>query len=653
MRHGIGSASMQWHFDCRSIRPRIVQVLQNDYDCLIKLTAQENIVIWQSTDKPVIHFVNAPEQLSYCSVERLFFVEKEDLLQSGGEQIGAFELEDIFRFAITPEEYWDSEKHWEDQHPVRLYSGISCLGVPGNQAGTVAKPFKQFKYDAQSLTALCASQHITIKEQGQGYRYFTAKSNAIALKAGHWVNVVDVAKGQETRCLIRYVKHHLFLWGKSLRYHNELILQPSNAPWRAVSPPKTVLPLLMEARIQGNHESPLLNDRGEEHVIFQGNLSDEKTILNLPRIRPYVSPDGGFNFPLHDQTRVLISFLYGEMDLPVIVGVMPEENISGIQSDPFQHVISTRGGQQLRMNDDPANPGIALQLSPHHGLIMENGQSQGISLQSAGLLSISAGQNITQKTSGSWNAVSKKEAILSARTSQRVKSLDGNISLIAKKSIKTTIQKNLLIESGQDLEIDHKHFNLKSGESVTVNAKDGDFKMIVSGEVSLKSGKNMIIESDEKIVLMSGDGKVSCVIDREGITFSADEKFEINAEKIALKGKVNFGSGEKHSTEHVSSHVHSLSPKNTSPASTNSHQIIPLVFHQIAPRQSALFYGKPIKPGELGDLYFSIAPVQCTFEDVLNSVYENPSDKGRITFCRFQSASRSTDSAWANFLYCV
>ena len=67
----------------------------------------------------------------------------------------------------------------------------------------------------------------------------------------------------------------------------------------------------------------------------------------------------GMHFPLREGTEVLISFLNGDPDLPVIVGTLPNDEAPSVvrRDNARQHILSTPAGNSLIMEDGKSTAG--------------------------------------------------------------------------------------------------------------------------------------------------------------------------------------------------------------------------------------------------------------------------------------------------------
>ncbi len=69
-----------------------------------------------------------------------------------------------------------------------------------------------------------------------------------------------------------------------------------------------------------------MDDQGRYKVILPFDTSgrkDGKASTFLRMMQPYIGSDHGMHFPLHKGTEVLLTFIEGDPDRPVIAGAVP------------------------------------------------------------------------------------------------------------------------------------------------------------------------------------------------------------------------------------------------------------------------------------------------------------------------------------------
>jgi type VI secretion system VgrG family protein len=163
------------------------------------------------------------------------------------------------------------------------------------------------------------------------------------------------------------VRHHIKsaqvgLMDESRRageYHNEFMAIPRDAAFRP--PRRTPRPRiggLINGRIEGSSESkePHLDHLGRYRVRLLPDLSATPEGFGsqwVRKIEPYGGANNGMHFPLPPGANVLVAFVNGDPDRPVIVGASSAaDNLSVVTGDSRQHNrITTRSGIVLTMTD--------------------------------------------------------------------------------------------------------------------------------------------------------------------------------------------------------------------------------------------------------------------------------------------------------------
>lgn len=108
---------------------------------------------------------------------------------------------------------------------------------------------------------------------------------------------------------------------------------------------------------QGNGERAEIDDSGRYKLRLaydEANAPDGKASTAIRRAQPYAGPaDSGFHFPLLKGTEVIVSYLNGDPDRPIIVGALPNalnpDVVTG-ESNVFNRIRST-SGSLFEIND--------------------------------------------------------------------------------------------------------------------------------------------------------------------------------------------------------------------------------------------------------------------------------------------------------------
>jgi type VI secretion system VgrG family protein len=145
-------------------------------------------------------------------------------------------------------------------------------------------------------------------------------------------------------------------------YANEFTAIPSDTPFRPAR--RTARPRidgLINGRVEGNgvSEDPNIDSLGRYRVRLPFDLSGTPGGFGsqwMRKVEPYGGPDNGMHFPLPPGANVLVAFVNGDPDRPVIVGALPAaDNLSVVTGESRQHNrITTRSGIVFTLADQMA-----------------------------------------------------------------------------------------------------------------------------------------------------------------------------------------------------------------------------------------------------------------------------------------------------------
>lgn len=210
-----------------------------------------------------------------------------------------------------------------------------------------------------------------------GARVFSGEGMAVGLRSGHFMELDRHYRGTfNGKYLVTEVQHEgsqaaALLTGTQgiqgeggeaqgeTSYRTSFRAIPAATqfrPKRSTVKPKVIGTMNAIIDAAGIGEYAELDAFGQYKVQLPFDNSDKSAGKGSARVRmasPYAGSDHGMNFPLQKNAEVLLSFVDGDPDQPVILGAVPNsENPSVVNhNNPHENRISTKGGNQLFMSD--------------------------------------------------------------------------------------------------------------------------------------------------------------------------------------------------------------------------------------------------------------------------------------------------------------
>ena len=167
---------------------------------------------------------------------------------------------------------------------------------------------------------------------------------------------------------------------KEPAYHNHFTIIPARLQFRPErKTPKARFYGSMNAKIDasGDGRYAELDEHGRYKVILPFDLSGRengKASTWLRMMQPYGGEDHGMHFPLHKGSEVLLTFIDGDPDRPIITGAVPNTNHPSPVNTANQtsNRITTAGQNKIHMEDQEGSQRIQLQ-TPSAGTVFRIG----------------------------------------------------------------------------------------------------------------------------------------------------------------------------------------------------------------------------------------------------------------------------------------
>jgi len=175
-------------------------------------------------------------------------------------------------------------------------------------------------------------------------------------------------EGSQAAYLVAGIQKGLSEVEEQAYYRNAFVAIPGNVQFRPErKTEKARFYGTMNAHIDAAESGKYaeLDDQGRYKVVLPFDLSgrkDGKGSTWLRMAQPYAGTDHGMHFPLHKGTEVLLTFIDGDPDRPIIHGAVPNPEMPSqvTSSDQTMSKITTAGGNKIHMEDEEGKQRILL-----------------------------------------------------------------------------------------------------------------------------------------------------------------------------------------------------------------------------------------------------------------------------------------------------
>jgi hypothetical protein len=167
---------------------------------------------------------------------------------------------------------------------------------------------------------------------------------------------------------------------RQLTYSNAFTSIPASIQFRPeCETPRPRFYGTMNAKVDAAGISPYaeIDDQGRYKVKLpfdQAGGEGGKASRWVRMVQPYAGADHGMHFPLHKGTEVLLTFVDGDPDRPIIAGAVPNAETTSVVTslNATRNTIRSAGGNFLEMQDMAGKERILLS-SPHESTYLHMG----------------------------------------------------------------------------------------------------------------------------------------------------------------------------------------------------------------------------------------------------------------------------------------
>ncbi len=231
-------------------------------------------------------------------------------------------------------------------------------------------------------------------------KVYYGESTAANLRAGYFFNLSEHYRDSNNQqYLVTEVRHEgkqgAFLSGAEYDeiiddgfesgYRNSFTAIPAQTqyrPERKTSKPRFYGTMNATVDASGDGEYAEIDDEGRYKVILPFDRSENSGGSASRWIRmaqPYAGANYGMHFPLHKGTEVILTFMDGDPDRPIIAGSVPNpDTMSPVGGgNQTQSMIRTGGGNQIRLEDNDGGQQIHLSSPTENSIISIGAPNEG------------------------------------------------------------------------------------------------------------------------------------------------------------------------------------------------------------------------------------------------------------------------------------
>ncbi len=319
-------------------------------------------------------------------------------------------------------------------------------------------------------------------------------------------------------------------------YMAKLLLIKSSIPYRTPVQQTPQIHHIIPATIESNGgEYAYLDEQGRYHLRLPFDQSKTKRGAASNAIRA-VQSASGTHFPLRNGTRVALGFIGGDINHPIILGVISSpEHPSPVTSKNYtQNMIRTWGGNEITMEDLEGKQYVLFATYDHLNQLKLDAQKDQhkINLESKqGKLEAYARKTININTGGNFITEAGKDHLVSVQNNQQILTQNGDIENKSGRDILIKANRNILQQTVNN-NINFKTDNdlqLETDGNLDLEVEQNDLQIqAVKNNINLHSNKNFSIQGSGNADMFIGNGD-------KGITVTKNGNLNLSGTTITLE----------------------------------------------------------------------------------------------------------------------
>ncbi|WP_246283173.1 type VI secretion system Vgr family protein [Marinifaba aquimaris] len=325
-----------------------------------------------------------------------------------------------------------------------------------------------------------------------------------------------------------------------LTYKNQACIIPYDVPFKAEIPASRRVFTTFTATIEQE-----IDDDGRYRIKLPFETQDMSNPSKPSRlVQPYGGSGHGMHFPLSKGTEVIIAGENGDLDRPIILGAIYNQNSpSPVNSqNPTENKLVTKAGHTLVMDDKSAEEKIKLATkSSENALLLDatNDNHQASLISQKGDIHIQAKGSLNFGAEGDHNVTTGANLTIAAQDNFQLQTRQGDVELQSAAAIKLAAEQAIAIETSTDAISlkSESELNLQAGQDTSLYSENGNIEVQApQGDIVINSGGNISLFGSGNGSIQLKQAGASIELDSAGnLTIDANN-ITLSAANIAIKG---------------------------------------------------------------------------------------------------------------------
>lgn len=512
-----------------STREYCIQFNESDLDFVLRLLSEEGVHFYydKNDSSSTLKLQDASKPFSSDDVTSLDHISLPD---GDNEVVKEWAYQNQFHSAsleITNFDYSQSKL-------VTSSAKSSTYSISGN-----AK-LKNYLYPVATATGdysdLTGAQ-ITVQraQLDSGYSRVFGETESMGLAVGFYLEMASHPDStQEGKFLVIEAEHDFQTYeGSTFTHNTRFVAVPEDALFYPSHRPKPVVHGLQSALVSGpTSGEPSCDESGRLRIKFHWDEeTGDETSCYVRVAQPMAGSGYGFQFMPRAGHEVLVSFINGDPDQPVIVSSV----YNSTYKPPYATASTTQSGiktklageaNELRFDDKKDNESFYMHAAKDFLHEVVNDHTETI----AGEKKTTVTKSITEAVTEKYTLSSKDNMALSTEKAYTLNATDSisedseKITLTATDTLKLVVGDSSITIKSDSIEISSSSITLSGDSDITLEGGDisqsGDsFSVDSDGSVSVSSGSSMKLSSGSSL---KAEASSSTTISGLNVTISAD-----------------------------------------------------------------------------------------------------------------------------------